>query len=161
MQFSVADQRPPIATKFKTLWKYYLLQTALATCVLLVILLVFGKEKMVITSAIGASTFIVFAMPQSHTAKTRNVIGGHLLGLATGWLCHFTGLPYYLNYPLAVGTAMLLMVALDVEHAPAAGTALAMAINEISAGVFVTLMTTMLVLTQCRYYLRRHLKNLL
>jgi hypothetical protein len=53
------------------------------------------------------------------------------------------------------------MVALDFEHPPAAGTALAVVINEVSISVFPTIMIAALVLSQCRYYLRHHLKNLI
>ena len=56
---------------------------------------------------------------------------------------------------------VFLMVALDVEHPPAAGTALAVVINEVSMNVFVTIMISALVLSQCRYYLRNQLKDLI
>ena len=39
---------------------------------------------MVIISAMGATSFIVFAMPKTVSAQTKHVIGGHLVGLASG-----------------------------------------------------------------------------
>jgi CBS-domain-containing membrane protein len=108
----------------------------------------------------GATTFIVFAMPKATSAKTRNVIGGHLVGLAAGTIFYFTALPYFVEYPLAVGIAVFVMVALDVEHPPAAGTALAVVINEVSLDAFITIMLSAVILSQCRYYLRRRLKDL-
>ncbi|MHC4076114.1 MAG: HPP family protein, partial [Planctomycetota bacterium] len=114
-----------VKSKFKKLWKYYILQSLLATIVLFILVLVLGRYKLVTISAMGATTFIVFAMPKAVTAKTRNVIGGHLVGLASGAIFCFTTLPLFVEYPLAVGLAFLLMVALDVEHPPAVGTALA------------------------------------
>ena len=122
--------------------------------------LVLGRHKLVTISAMGATAFIVFAMPRTVSAKTKNVIGGHLVGLAAGTIFYFTGLPYFVEYPLAVGLAILLMVALDVEHPPAAGTALAVVINEVSLDAFITIMLSAVVLSQCRYYLRRYLKDL-
>jgi len=150
-----------IVEKFKKLWKYYLCQSFLAAIALFIIVLVLGQDKMVVISAMGATAFIVFAMPTAASAKTRNVIGGHLVGLASGTIFYFATLPYFLEYPLAVGIAIFVMVALDVEHPPAAGTALAVVINEVSPDVFVTIMASAVILSQCRYYLRHHLKDLI
>ncbi|UCF44627.1 MAG: HPP family protein [Planctomycetota bacterium] len=149
-----------ITAKFKKLWKYYILQSLLAAAALLVLVLILGKEKIVIISTMGATSFIVFAMPKAASAQTRNVIGGHLVGLACGAIFYFTALPYFLEYPFAVAVAIFLMVALDVEHPPAAGTALAVVINEVSRDAFITIMVSTVVLSQCRYYLRNYLKDL-
>jgi len=154
------DSETAIKNKFKKLWKYYLLQSLLAAAALFILVLVLGRDKMVIISAMGATAFIVFAMPKAVSAQTRNVIGGHLVGLAAGTLFYFTDLPYFLEYPLAVGIAVFIMVALDVEHPPAAGTALAVVINEVSLDAFVTIMISALVISQSRYYLRQYLKDL-
>lgn len=108
----------------------------------------------------AATAFIVFAMPTSVAAQTRNVIGGHLIGIITGTVFYYTHLPYYIEYPLVVGVAFFLMVALDFEHPPAAGTALAVVINEVSLNVFPTIMIAAVVLSQCRYHLRHQLRNL-
>jgi CBS-domain-containing membrane protein len=156
------DMKPgtQVVDKFKKLWKYYLWQSFLATVALFILVLVLGKDKMVVISAMGATAFIVFAMPTAVSAKTRNVLGGHLVGIASGTIFYFATLPYFLEYSLAVGIAFFVMVALDVEHPPAAGTALAVVVNEVSPDVFVTIMLGALILSQCRYYLRHHLKDL-
>jgi len=150
-----------IIKKFKKLWIYYILQSLLAALALFVLVLVLGKDKMVVTSAMGATCFIAFAMPKAVSAKTRNILGGHLVGLASGAIFYFTNLPYYVEYPCTVGIAIFFMVALDVEHPPAAGTALAVVINELSPiDAFVIIMIGSLILSQCRYYLRHYLKDL-
>ncbi|MHC4570557.1 MAG: HPP family protein [Planctomycetota bacterium] len=154
------DSQASIKDKFKKLWMYYILQSLLAATALFILVLVLGKDKMVIISAMGATSFIVFAMPKAVSAQTKHVIGGHLVGLAAGTIFYFTALPYFFEYPLAVGIAFFIMVALDVEHPPAAGTALAVVINEVSPDAFITIMISALVLSQCRYYLRRYLKDL-
>ena len=146
-----------IREKFGKLWKYYLLQTLLATFVIFALTLILGKDRIVIISAMGATTFIVFAMPKAVSARTRNVVGGHLVGLISGAIFYFVSLPYFFEYSLAVGIAIFLMAALDVEHPPAAGTALAVVINEVSLDVFITIMVSAAVLSQCRYYLRNHI----
>ena len=154
------ETKTTIRGKFKELWKYYILQSLLAAAALFIITLILGTDRMVVISSIGATAFIVFAMPKSITAQTRNVIGGHLVGLAAGTIFYFTTMPHFLEYPLAVGIAIFLMVTLDVEHPPAAGTALAVVINEVSLNVFITIALSALILSQCRYYLRHYLKDL-
>jgi CBS-domain-containing membrane protein len=149
-----------IKEKFVKSWEYYLLQTLLATFVILGLTLILGKDRIVIISAMGATTFIVFAMPKAVSARTRNVVGGHLVGLISGAIFCFISLPYFFEYSLAVGIAIFFMAALDVEHPPAAGTALAVVINEVSLDVFITVMISAAVLSQCRYYLRHHLRDL-
>ncbi len=150
-----------IIEKFKKLWIYYLLQSLLAALALFVLVLVLGKDKMVLISAMGATSFIAFAMPKAVSAQTRNIIGGHLVGLACGTIFYFTELHYFVEYPCVVGIAIFLMVALDVEHPPAAGTALAVVINEASPiDAFVIIMISALILSQSRYFLRRYLKDL-
>lgn len=149
-----------IKVKFIKLWKFYIIQSFMAAFALFIIVIILGKDKMVVTSAMGATAFIVFAMPKAASAQTRNVIGGHLVCLAIGSLFYYINMPYYIEYPLVVGIAVFVMVALDFEHPPAAGTALAVVINEVSLNVFATIMVGAVVLSQCRYYLRNYLRDL-
>jgi len=149
-----------IKEKFRKLWISYIIQSLMAAIAIFIIVSVLGKERVVVISAMGATSFIVFAMPKAVSARTRNVIGGHLVGLASGAIFYFAALPYFVGYPLAVGIAVFLMVALDLEHPPAAGTALAVVVNEVSFDVFVAIVISAIVLSQCRYYLRNHLKDL-
>ena len=67
------ESETTIKDKFKKLWKYYLLQSSLAATALFILVIILGKEKMVIISAMGATTFIVFAMPKTVSAQTKNV----------------------------------------------------------------------------------------
>jgi len=155
------ESQTTISGKFKRFWKHYLLQSLLAAATLSIIVLILGKDKVVVISAMGATSFILFAMPKSISAQTKNVVGGHLVGLLCGTVFYFTSLPYFIEYPCAVGIAICLMVALGFEHPPAAGTALAVVINEVSSDVFITIMASALVLSQCKYFLRNHLKDLI
>lgn len=150
-----------IVDKFKKFWKYYFLQSSLAGIALFILVLVLGEDRMVAISAMGATAFIVFAMPNDVSAQTRNVIGGHLVGLLSGTIFYFAALPYFIEYPLAVGIAVFIMVALDVEHPPSAGTALAVVINDVyPLDVFVAVMIGAVILSQCHYCLRNHLRDL-
>jgi CBS-domain-containing membrane protein len=152
--------RVPIDKKFKELWKYYIWQSFLATIAFFIILLVLKEERMVLISALGATAFIVFAMPNAVSAYSKNVIGGHLVGLILGMIFFFIKMPYLYEFPIVVGFAIFVMAALDVEHPPAVGTALAVVINEVSPDVSLIIIATAVMLSLCHYYLRRHLKDL-
>ena len=150
--------------KFKKLWPYYILQSLLAMVVVFVIVLVF-EDSFVIISSMGATAFICFALPKNVSAQTRHVIGGHLVGLCCGAIFMLTEFPEQIEIaveiPLAVGLAIFLMVALDVEHPPAAGTALAVTINEVTLASAIAIILSALLITQCRYMMRKFLKDLL
>jgi CBS-domain-containing membrane protein len=154
------EPKNSLKAKFKRLWKHYIGQSLLAASVLLAIVWILGKDKMVVASAIGATSFIVFAMPKSVSAQPRNVIGGHLVGLAAGGIFYYINLPYTIEYALVVALAIFFMVALDVEHPPAAGTALAVVIKEVTLDAFAAILLSAAVLSLCRYLLRDRLKDL-
>lgn len=127
----------------------------------IIVVLIGDAEKIAIITAMGATCFIVFAMPKSDSAQTRNVVGGHFTGLLCGAVFYFLiPIPYWLEYPLVVGIAIFIMVSLDFEHPPAAGTALAMVTNEIDFQVFAIIVFSALVLSQIRYYCRKFLRDL-
>jgi CBS-domain-containing membrane protein len=109
----------------------------------------------------GATSFIVFALPKADSAQTRNVVGGHFVGMLCGAVFYlFIPAPYWLEYPLVVGIAIFLMVALDFEHPPAVGTALAVVFNEINPQIFAIIIVSSIVLSQVRFYSRKFLKDL-
>lgn len=146
--------------KFKKNWPSFFLQTALATISIFLITLILGREKVVAISSMGATAFICFAIPKSFTAQSLRVIGGHLIGLACGTVFTLMHLYPPLEYSLAVGLAIFLMVILNLEHPPAAGTALAVTIHEVDLSTAVAILIAVMIITQMRYYLRHWLKNL-
>ena len=149
---------------FPALWKHYLYQSLLAAIVVFVILLILSIENAVVIASIGASAFIVFTMPRNITARPRRVIGGHLVGLFSGSLCalipHSSTLVSISIYALAVGISICLMVALDLEHPPASGTALGVAITGFSPGVIIAVITSSLVLALVHHFSKKFLKDL-
>lgn len=153
-----------IRTQFKKLWKNYLYQSFLATVVVLIVLLLLSAEHAVVIASIGSTAFIVFTMPRSITAAPRRVIGGHLIGLVSGSLCALIPQPTILLsvivYSLAVGLSILLMVSLDAEHPPAAGTALGVAISGFSPSVAIAVFTSSIVLSLAHRFSRRFLRDL-
>ena len=78
-----------MAEEFRLYWKHYVLQSILATCSVFIVLYFLSLQEAVIVASIGATAFIVFTMPNNITAQSRNVIGGHLVGLFYGFLFSF------------------------------------------------------------------------
>lgn len=150
-----------IIAKFGKLWVYYALQSSLAAAVLFTLFLILGENRMVVISAMGASAFIVFALPTTASARAKVVIGSHLAALICGLIFYFPEMPHYIECPLAVAMTIFLMVALDIEHPPAAGTAIAVVINNASLDVCATVMISAVALSLCRYALKDHLRNLI
>ncbi|MBD0383698.1 HPP family protein [Paenibacillus sedimenti] len=67
----------------------------------------------------GATCVIAFALPQSPLAQPRSVIGGHVLSTLVG-LCTLTAFGVHAwSLALAVGAAIVLMLATRTLHPPA------------------------------------------
>jgi len=140
-----------VQTGWKIRWKAYLLQCIAATIVVFIIFFAITPERPVIVASIGASTFIVFAMPNNHTSQPKRVIGGHIIGILCGSIFSFFPqmalLPSIVIYSIAVGLSIFLMVALNLEHPPASGTALGIALNGFSLQVAVAVILSTVVLS--------------
>jgi len=147
--------------KIKKLWPYYLAQSAMAAGTLAILFLVLGEGRMILISAIGATAFIIFAMPTTASAQAKVVIPSHLAGLAAGTVFAFTSLPLTLECSIAVGIAAFLMVTFDIEHPPAAGTAIAAVVHNASLELWAVVCVCVFALSFTRYLLRKHLRNLL
>jgi CBS-domain-containing membrane protein len=148
-----------VQTGWKARWKAYILQSIAATIVVFIIFFVITPERPVIVASIGASTFIVFAMPGNHAAQPKRVIGGHIIGILSGSLFSFFPqmaiLPSITIYSIAVGLSIFLMVALNLEHPPASGTALGIALNGFSPEVAIAVILSSLILSLAHLILCR------
>jgi len=121
----------------------YALQCSLATAVVLILLVALDAvTQTVLIAALGASTFIAFAVPRSLVSSPRCMIGGYLVGILSGAL--MSRLNVALDFSdivlahvslivfaaLATGVAMFLMVVTKTEHPPAAALALGLVLNQ-------------------------------
>ncbi len=153
-----------IKDEFRLYWRHYMLQSIFATMTMALVLWFLRLENAVVVASIGASAFIVFAMPKSITAQTRNIIGGHVVGLISGSLCALIPQPAFiisiLVYSLAVGISIFIMVVIDVEHPPASGTALGVAITGFSWHVTIAIITAIVVLSAVHRYAKRYIRDL-
>jgi CBS-domain-containing membrane protein len=125
------------------LWRY-LSQCLLATLTILAVLLFLDiLNETAIIAALGASTFIVFTMPTRYSSDPRRLIGGYIVGLLSGYVSYVLStsgeltqlmggrqLMLIIFASLAVGMAMFIMTVTNTEHAPAAGVALGLVLNE-------------------------------
>lgn len=150
--------------EWKQFWRYYVLQSILATLSVFVVLYFLSLQNAVIIASIGATAFIVFAMPDNITAQARNVIGGQLVGLLYGFLFSLIPQPSLIYsiivYSLAVGATIFTMVVTDTEHPPAAGTALGVAMAGISLDVFIAVISSIILLSLIHRFFRPHMKDL-
>lgn len=150
-----------IGTKFIKLWPHYILQSIYGAIALGVFLLAIGEENKVAISSLAATTFIVFATPKENSAKTKNIIGGHLVCLLCGVFFYLSvPLPYYIQYPLVVAVAIFLMAGLDLEHPPAAGSALAVVMHEVGVREFMFILAGAVILGLLHSLLREKLRDL-
>ena len=153
-----------IRSEFRKLWKNYLYQSFLAIIILVVIMFFLTVQDAVVLASIGATAFIVFLMPNNITADPRRVIGGHIIGLASGSLAAFilqyTVISHIIVYPVAVGLSAFLMVALDFEHPPASGTALGIAITGFRPHVFVVVIVSSVMLSIAHRIFKKYLRDL-
>jgi len=117
---------------------HYLVQSALVGVFLAGALVVIREAaQLAVVASLGSTAFVVLALPGTRPSRARSVLGGQNLSAMVG-----VGAALILEgfWPgssmaevvvggLAVGMAALVMTVTDTEHAPAAGTALAMVIG--------------------------------
>ena len=123
-------------------FKRYALQCGLAGLVVLVLLLVLDTvTQTVLIAALGASTFIAFAVPRHMQSGPRHMIGGYVVGILVGstvsMLVTSIGVSatggngvIILFGAIAISLAMFTMVVTRTEHPPAAALALGLVLNE-------------------------------
>jgi CBS-domain-containing membrane protein len=151
--------------KFKANFPSYIFQSALAGITIFVVMLFLNIARhAVIIAAIGSTAFIVFTMPNNPTARFRNVVGGHAVGVFSGFLStllpHLSFIHVSAAYAFAVALSVLLMVVTDTEHPPAAGTALGIAMIGFSPELGLFTLLSVLILSLGHYSLKSRLKDL-
>ena len=152
----------------------YAIQCSLATVVVLILLVALDAvTQTVLIAALGATTFIAFAVPRSLVSSPRCLIGGYLVGIFAGTLMSalntsigtsdivMAEVSMIVFGALATGIAMFLMVVTKTEHPPAAALALGLVLNEWTGITLVVIMTGVVVLWVCKRLVLPHLMDLL
>jgi CBS-domain-containing membrane protein len=157
--------------KFRQNINRYIFQCSLATFTILLILLFLDVlEETAILASLGATAFIVFTMPNAYSSHPRRLVGGYCVGVVVGLLCYmlvsssfFSSLPVSQTVSvavfgaIAVGIAIFVMVATDTEHAPAAGIALGLILNDWDFTTVIFIVTAVMLMA----FVRRMLKPIL
>tara|TARA_B100000886_G_scaffold142761_1_gene96962 strand:+ start:889 stop:1359 length:471 start_codon:yes stop_codon:yes gene_type:complete len=153
-----------IDSDFLPKWKAYIVQSSYAALSVFIITLILSENPVVIAS-IGATAFIVFALPNNISAEPKRIIGGHFLGFFIG-SC-FAVFPFMhillfkaIWFALSIGFTILLMVVLDFEHPPAAGTALGMTLVGYSSSAAIAIIISVFLLTIVAYLTKPYLEDL-
>lgn len=161
--------------KFRDNKVRYISQCILATLAVFIVLMILDAvSNAAIIAALGASSFIVFTMPEAEASRPRFLIGGYLVGIAAGGFCHYLSLvpllahipiiqkfPFVVFGAIAVGLAMFVMVITNTEHPPAASLALGLVLNECNYITVVVSLVGIISLVVIKAVLRPLLKDLL
>ena len=144
-------------------WRNYLIQTGLCIASLFIIMALLEQSNIVVISSLGATAFIVFAMPRSRAARFRNTVNGHIIGLVCGiafsLIPHATVWPAATIYAGAVGATFLLMLVTDFKHPPAAGTAMGMVDTGFSEFVILAVLGSVLALSMLRVVTLNYMRD--
>lgn len=154
----------------------YIFQCLLATAILLLALFFLNViTETAIIASLGATAFIVFAMPKTYASSPRRLIGGYSIGISSGLICYYLGNSIPTNQlilpiiqheiPLffaavAVGLSIFIMTITNTEHAPAAGISLGLVINQWQFNSILFIIIVMLVMAGINYLLQPYLINL-
>lgn len=147
----------------------------LATLTILAVLIFFNvlNETAIIT-ALGASIFIVFTMPTQYTSDSRRLLGGYIVGLSVGFIFFLIStsniifdligeknIILIIFGSLAVGLSVFIMAVTNTEHAPAAGIALGLVINEWDYLTIIYILVAVIWMILVQIILKKHLMDLI
>ena len=155
--------------------KNYLFQCGLAILSLIVILMVQNalfSEAIVVS--VASAAFTIFVFPDSIASTPRRVIGGQMVAILAGTLffgvlsipalesaAETINLVTSVAAALAVGLSILIMVATNTEHPPAAGVALGIVIDPWQWSAIAFVLIGALALSVIRVILKPRMINLL
>lgn len=153
-----------IDSKFLKHWRKYLIQSPYAVTTVFFIIITLSNSPVIIAS-IGATAFIVFAMPNNIATEPKRIIGGHFLGFFIGScfaVFQFMDVVLFkvLWFLLLLGIAILFMVVLELEYPLAAGTALGMTLIAYSSTSVMTIFIRVLFLAIVGHLSKPYLKDL-
>lgn len=137
----------------------YIFQCGLAMTSILVILVLLNiKTGTAIIASLGATTFIVFTKPNAYASRMRPLLGGYFVGIVVGIAFHYLSeltpllsifnerIIYIFCGAMAVGLSIFIMTITNTEHAPTAGVALGLVINEWDYYTILVIILTVIIL---------------
>ena len=164
-----------IDKKFRKNTLKYIFQCILATLTIFAVLFFLDilTETAIIT-ALGASAFIVFTMPTQYSSDPRRLIGGYIVGLFVGFIFYLISSLEFSNNlignhtltlvifgSIAVGFAIFIMAVTNTEHAPAAGIALGLVINNWDYLTIIFIIVAIIWMSGIKIILKKYLMDLI
>jgi CBS-domain-containing membrane protein len=153
-----------IRKDFKQRWKNYVYQSLLAFAAVTAVLWLLYRENAVVVASIGAQLSLSSpcpACPQlSRAESSAGILSDWYPALLAALIPHNAELTAILIHALAVGISIFLMVSLDMEHPPAAATALGLVINGYSTKVVLAVLTSAVILSIAHRTMRKYLRDL-
>ena len=153
-----------IDPKYLKFRKHYIFQSIYASISIFILTLILNDNPVLIAS-IGSTAFIVFTMPKSITSQPKRIIGGHLSGFIIGSCFYVFPFSDYIFFAaiwhsLSVGITVFIMVVFDLEHPPAAGTALGMTLVGYNSSSSFAILICVILLGFISYVAKPFLRNL-
>ena len=146
----------------------YIMQSFYAAVYMFGMLVAFGQmARTELLGAVGISSLassacIVFALCDSQVAQPRRLLGGYVVSMLFGVLCHVLAFELNINLldnisfvseygldllgALAVGLSILSMTILNMEHPPAAGFALGLVLEPWNAMSLIVVIIALIIL---------------
>ena len=161
--------------KFRKNIHRYIFQCVLATLTILAVLFFLDVlTETAIIAALGASAFVIFAIPNSYSSDSRRLIGGYIVGIVVGIFCYYISITipssnFFTNMEMslivfgaiAVGIAIFIMAITNTEHPPAAGIALGLVINPWTWLTIVFILCAIIWLSSVRKIIKPYLMDLI
>ena len=151
----------------------YMKQCFIAIAVVVAILFFLDIARYtVIVASLGATTFVVFAIPHSYSATARRISGGYLVGVVVGISLYYTdtylaSLAFIdaeiLNIIIggtAVGASIFIMAITNTEHPPAAGLSMGLIFNPWSVEAMIIIFMAVFILCLFKQFLGKWLINM-
>ena len=165
---------PLIDSKFRQNRRKYVLQCLIAILTIIAILGALDVERnTAVIASLGATAFIIFAMPAAISSTPRRVLGGYAVGIALGVLfgylaslgligklLHARDVSHIIFGGFAVGFSIFTMVITNTEHPPAAGIALGLVINDSDNFTLLVITVAVVIMILVKRLLRKHLIDL-
>lgn len=124
-------------------------------------------------ASLGATAFIIFALPSTYSSQPKRIIGGYIIGVVIGISCFTLALALYPDTfftkklalivfgSIAVGLSIFLMAATNMEHPPAAGIALGLVLNSWNLHSIIYIFIAVFIMAGTRTLLSSYLIDLI
>ena len=119
-----------------------------------------------LVASLGATCFIIFALPHKNSSQLQYIAGGYSVGIVVGYLCYyglncFPIIPTSLWAAISIGLSMFLMVIMNYEHPPAVAFTLGIVMNGMSIKTLIMTYLALTLMLFVRHLLRNRLIDLL